>query len=117
LKKAVDIFEPNCKEKINTAKSLQCDYIFLKTKSAPTTTITSNLLSLPGHEVHSIFQHYIKTLKPILCRQKEFVYSLQIFHQSAFLSTTLTLLSSIDFFLSQIWRHIALNQSAVSMTL
>jgi len=32
------------------------DYIFSKTNSAPTTTMTNNSLSLPEQEVHSIFQ-------------------------------------------------------------
>jgi len=76
----------NCKEKINTIKPPQCDlaiglhllqnnsaptttmtnnflslpghYIFSKTNSAPTTTMTNNFLFLPGHKVHSIFQHW-----------------------------------------------------------
>jgi len=34
----------------------QFDYIFSKTNSAPTITMTNNFLSLPGQEVHSIFQ-------------------------------------------------------------
>jgi len=48
----------------------QLDYIFSKTNSAPTTTMTKIFLSLSGQEVHSILQHwkpwspsYIKTLK------------------------------------------------------
>jgi len=33
----------------------QLDYIFSKTNSAPTTTITNNFLSMSREEVHSIF--------------------------------------------------------------
>jgi len=56
------------KKKINTPKSRQCDYIFFKTKSAPATTMTRNFLSMPGQEVHSIFQHW-KPLTPKLSNQ------------------------------------------------
>jgi len=50
--------------------------IFLKTKTAPTTTMTSNFLSLPRQEIHFIFQHWKPLiLNQFLYRQKDFVYS------------------------------------------
>jgi len=36
----------------------QLDYTFFKTKSARIPTMTSTFLSLPGQEVHFIFQHW-----------------------------------------------------------
>jgi len=52
------ISKRNCK-KINTTKPLQCDSaIFSKTNNATTTTMANNFLSLPGQEMHSIFQHW-----------------------------------------------------------
>jgi len=58
----------NCKENINAPSihnvGQQLDYIF-KTKIAPTTIMTNNFLSLPGQEVHSIFQYW----KPLQNRQ------------------------------------------------
>jgi len=42
----------------NVSLTQKLDYIFFKIKSVPTTPMTSNFLSLPGQEMHSIFQHW-----------------------------------------------------------
>jgi len=78
----------NCKEKINTTKPPQCDSaIGLHLLQNKQCAIIYNdqqfsILARARTAFHlsALEATYIKTVKPILCRQKEFVYSLQIFH-------------------------------------
>jgi len=78
----------NCKEKINTTKPLQCDSAIglhlLQNKQCASIYNDQQFSILARARsafcLSALEATYIKTLKPILCRQKEFVYSLQIFY-------------------------------------
>jgi len=62
----------------------QLNNIFSKTNSAPTTKMANNFFILVRARIalhlSALKATYIKTLKSIQCRKKEFVYSLQISH-------------------------------------
>jgi len=59
----------------------------IRIKTTQAIIATNNLAFFAEHEVHlsALEATYIKTLKPILCRQKEFLYSLQISHELEFI--------------------------------
>jgi len=91
-------------KKINTTKPLQCDStigLHLLQNKQCSNKYNGQQFSIcarakSAFHLSALEATYIKTLKPILCRQKEFVYSLQIFRQLAFLSTMLILSPSFD---------------------
>jgi len=114
--------------------SQQLVYIF-KTKSAPATTMTNK--SLPGQkEVHSIFQHW----KPLISKPSNqfyvarkdssivykfptsFFFNFPLVSVAQYKANSIAIYqynakSSTDFFVSQIRRHIALNQSELARCL
>jgi len=73
------------------------DHIVFKAKSAP--TMTSNFLSLPGQEMHSIFQHWkplTKNPQTNSMPQERIRLFFTNFPLRSVLSTTLTLPPTID---------------------